>query len=1019
MKIIEIFVASSITNFSKERRYIAAYFCDINNKLVDKGIFFDVKFCEELDNAVPTSRKQEEYNEYISNSDYVLFLIGADCGTYTFEEFNTALCSEKHPKIFVFAQNTTEEVTEKVQFIKDKLANNKEQFITFDEYYQIESQIRKLVNEIIENNINLPDLQYEKEKIRRVTFFLGISNDENEEEKNEILRFVLGLNEKLLCKKIYVQIVPCIEHSDEKMEHEYLIDNSEVAFFVFFSKADKLSEEDLLYGATRFREIGLPKIYTYFLDQGEYDDGILSVKKYIDQTLHHYYSTFSSVDSIKLSILLQLSIQNIFSLTVKNTSIISQDIELLELNNLKVFSNNETINQLKQELDDLTNQYNAAEEEFINDRNRRDLLKILSDLDDRISGLKEKVRKEENEALSMLYEMHKNIAKGEMNEVMKKAYRHLEKGMVYKAAEILNKKTVDSYYGDRLVKQAQTLRDEVDDAIQMYKHTIHIQKMLVESEDTVNTIIACYETIMNYLTIANAENYDIVLEYAEYLDQQNNSKAESIFIKAEYLLANPEQKNSPEMLIKLYDSMGEYYLKQFNPEVAEKYEKKCYKIAKGLYNQNRDKYALRYAQICLNYARINVGKKTGIIKESLTVIERILQKSNYSDSSAYIIDIAEYYYGLACIMENSKKQITFFEKAAKLLEINHIENRLLADIYNNIAEVTKEMDVDRTSERKVRVYYDKALEILEKLYDVTPDICAEALGDVYNNKCVYYWYYERNYYQGLQCLKKCERVYLYWYQKNPRKNGQGLAECYIQMSNVYDSLKNRKKAIQYADKGIKLLEELLDLNYDRYVIKLAWAYSETGLLYAFYKKYDLSREYLCKSLDILEKSGSSYVQIQQNEIVEKIFVVISLMIQESKSDTDLDTNEIYALADRGFQFMYIYIKPLCEDKKFISTLYSLGMKLLYHFDELDHEKTMQRYYPAVMELGKQKLLDSSLSEEEKMLINFDLSTIVGLMGNIKEAEIYYHASLDAFQKTDDFLKFKKSEKRTSKNEKFQ
>lgn len=80
---------------------------------------------------------------------------------------------------------------------------------------------------------------------------------------------------------------------------------------------------------------------------------------------------------------------------------------------------------------------------------------------------------------------------------------------------------------------------------------------------------------------------------------------------------------------------------------------------------------------------------------------------------------------------------------------------------------------------------------------------------------------------------------------------------------------------------------------------------------------------------------------------------------------------------------------------------------------------MQRYYPAVMELGKQKLLDSSLSEEEKMLINFDLSTIVGLMGNIKEAEIYYHASLDAFQKTDDFLKFKKSEKRTSKNEKFQ
>lgn len=1063
MKIIEIFVASSITTFSKERKRIAAFFCDLNNKLIEDGIFCDVKFCEELDNAVPESRKQEEYNAYISSSDLVLFLVNSDCGEYTFEEFNVALRSKKHPPIIVFSKNTTNEITEKVLFMKQKAANKKVFFIPFDEYNQLEERITEFVRGAIEKS-NFSVLRLEKDKLRKVTFFLGTSSVENEDEKNEILRFVLGLNEKLLNKGIYVQIAPCTEKaysavtSDLQTAHEHLIINSEVAFFVFFSKIDPVSEIDLIFAVTKFREVGSPKIYTYFFDQSEDDDSVLHMKNYIDQTLNHYYSIFSSVDSIKLSILLHLSGLNVLSLSVENSMIITQEYALLDVNELSIFSKNETLNQLKRRLDTLTNQYNEAADEFAKNHNRRDLLNLLSDLDDAINELRENIRKEENEALSMLYEMHRNVAKGEMNELMKKAYRLLEKGMIEKAAEILNKETVDSYYGSRLTEKVNTIKSEVDDAIQMYRHTIHIQKMLDESEVTINTILACYDTIMEYITIANPDAYTAVLEYAQYLDQQNSPKAEQIFIKAEYLFTNPEQNTNPEMLAQLYSSMGEYYLKQHNAELGEMSLKKYYEIAQSLYSRDEEKYALLYAQSCLTYAQCNALKKTDIAEHGLCTMKKLFDAASQRGNSDYVIDMAKYYYqrgnlyggifdsyrnlklygtvaeefqrnnslpadaGGNVVQESEKNSAALLKRyntqnglraddyynialesyirAAELLETHNILNGLLADVYNNIAGLIKSNDNNRSSEQSVRRYYDKALKVLEPLYTTAPDAYADALGTVYNNKGMCYINYGEKYYQGLQCLKACETVYLYWYQKNPRKNGQGLAECYMQMSNVYDSLGKRKRAIDYAQKGVELLEGLTEVNYDRYAIKFAWAYSELGSLHALYDEYNLTRDCLCKGIDILEKSNNIFIQQSQYKIILKILIVISLMIKQKEESSNEAT---YDLADRVFRFMYTYVKPSFTGKmELISTLYSLGEMLLFHFDELDREKTTQFYYPAIKELGDLKLLDPSVSEEEKMFINFTLAAITELSGDVEKGESYYQAHLDSFEKTIDY-----------------
>lgn len=384
-----------------------------------------------------------------------------------------------------------------------------------------------------------------------------------------------------------------------------------------------------------------------------------------------------------------------------------------------------------------------------------------------------------------------------------------------------------------------------------------------------------------------------------------------------------------------------------------------------------------------------------------------------------VVDLAKTYSRKNGLLTDANCDIAIksYKAAAELLESYNIRNGLLADIYNGLAEFTRRDDRDKVSEQIVRRYYDNAQSILEGLYTADPDTYADALGTVYNNKCVFYLDYGKRYYQGLQCLKASESVYSYLYQKNPRKNGLGLAECYMQLSNVYDLLENKKRAIDYAYKSVDLLEKLVEMNYDRYADKLAWAYSELGSLLNLYEENTLARDYFYKSLAVLETSKQADFRQSQFEIIVKMQVAILNML---KQNNDSMTESTYDLADRVFRFLYAQDKTsLSNDPIFIGTLYSIGEQLLYYFDSVDHEKTMQFYYPAVTELGEKKLLDSTVPEEEKMFINFTLASIAGLSGDTEKSEYYYLAHLSSFEKTGAYqsLKLGKTRKKTKKKPK--
>lgn len=122
----------------------------------DKSVFLDVKFCEELDNAVHEKRKQDEYNTYIENCDLFILLTDSECGNYTLEEFEVACNGKKSTDIMVFCRKSSDPLSDNVNQLKN-IAEDRGKFIFYTNYKkQVEPYIHSHVEGYIEkmNSIN-------------------------------------------------------------------------------------------------------------------------------------------------------------------------------------------------------------------------------------------------------------------------------------------------------------------------------------------------------------------------------------------------------------------------------------------------------------------------------------------------------------------------------------------------------------------------------------------------------------------------------------------------------------------------------------------------------------------------------------------------------------------------------------------------------------------------------------------------------------------------------------------------
>lgn len=153
MKFIKIFVASSIVEFKSERDELGEFIGLVNNTFVKVGTYIELVMCEHLSNALALKRKQDEYDQYIRESQYFCILLGKSAGDYTMEEFYVAQEQFQEtglPRILVYFSKVPDQTApdKDIEEFQKYLAENGYDYLEFSCLEQVKQDIlQHLANE--------------------------------------------------------------------------------------------------------------------------------------------------------------------------------------------------------------------------------------------------------------------------------------------------------------------------------------------------------------------------------------------------------------------------------------------------------------------------------------------------------------------------------------------------------------------------------------------------------------------------------------------------------------------------------------------------------------------------------------------------------------------------------------------------------------------------------------------------------------------------------------------------------
>lgn len=159
MKNIDIFIGSSIDEFKTERQELINFIYDLRDILSDNGYVFRLmpKICENEDNAMSLTRKQDDYNLLIKNSRMCLFLFGKKVGNYSLEELNCAFSTfsdrgDGSPVINIFFRNAKDgnPVDPSVEKLEAELVGKQKEFFRFSNLETVKYRILQNLTEFHE-----------------------------------------------------------------------------------------------------------------------------------------------------------------------------------------------------------------------------------------------------------------------------------------------------------------------------------------------------------------------------------------------------------------------------------------------------------------------------------------------------------------------------------------------------------------------------------------------------------------------------------------------------------------------------------------------------------------------------------------------------------------------------------------------------------------------------------------------------------------------------------------------------
>ena len=453
-----------------------------------------------------------------------------------------------------------------------------------------------------------------KEKsMRKIKIFLASSIDEFEQERKELELFIRNVSDRFE-DDYETKIVPlrcenidnCVMVEGKQEEINQLIRESEMCFFIFFTRAGKVTrhEFDVAFKQLAASTNRKPQIYVYFKtipDEITADDSVREFMQTIDEVYKHYYSHFSNIDTIKLRILLNLKMQEMdfVKVEIKGDRCLVDNADVLSLNNVSEFANSKELSSLNTELKRVEEQYfqmkSIYQQGDFGEEFRREYIRLST----RRQYLRETIEKLKQSIFELSLSLSRDEVRGELTPRQKEAYRLLEQGDNRGCLAVLDADDIDDEF--ELFEREQALEGKRKATIYIREH-----KLAIDVMQTMYDYLARFAEIDKRFEkiVATAIKYEVELgvlyDYAFYYHGQNEyDKALKVAEKYREFCENPTYDVSDLDRSRLYSIMGRLYRKADKLDMAEIFFLRTIEIREKLIAVN-EQYKLDLASVYQN-----------------------------------------------------------------------------------------------------------------------------------------------------------------------------------------------------------------------------------------------------------------------------------------------------------------------------------------------------------------------------------------------------------------------------------
>ena len=496
----------------------------------------------------------------------------------------------------------------------------------------------------------------------KIHIFLGSSLDELHLDSETMGNYVRKLNDIYMDRDIWIQL----DRGDELEEYNEEIRQSDIFLVLFYNQAGQDTIDQFHEALRRFQNAGAPAILTFFRQGEGYDpkQSVLEFMDELDKQLGHYFKKYTHIDTVKLTLLLQMKLMKLdVPIEVEESVITVAGKQVLTLENIPMWAENIDFQSLKKQYQACERAYldaKAATTDPITDpvflqasKQWHEAKKALHELEQKLFAIALKIEEKNND--------------GTLTERQRKAYELMEQGDTEGAGKIMDlreilddAKDTKAWAQQEHERVDQQANKKLEQNVQELLLRIEILKTQVQNPSRFEEIQETFEAAVD-LEENNHLTKNAMREYVLYLRSQNDyNRAIQL---AERYMEYMESDGDKSDIADAANLLGVLYKHVRRTELAEEAYLKAKDIYECLVIEDPEKFLPNLAIICNNLGVVYMwgGKEKEAIKLFENIKERLIPYVSKQDSiyklrlNPIFRNIIKYYVSID-MLEEAEKQ---------------------------------------------------------------------------------------------------------------------------------------------------------------------------------------------------------------------------------------------------------------------------------------------------------------------------------------------------------------------------